>query len=380
MSKKNKLHIYIHFPFCTEKCFYCDFFSIVSGDRQACIEAIQMDLAAETEKFRSLDMGSIYIGGGTPSLLDIGDLARLIQAAGGGANLHDCEISMEMNPAANQEEGLRERLTACRDLGINRLSIGIQSFSDIDLKNMGRIHSVRDAVNTFHAVRQSGFENINIDLMFGLPAMSLDRFSKTIDIALALSPDHISAYCLSIPEGSELQRRIAARLLPPPDEDAARRQYDELQTRLADRYIHYEISNWARPGQECRHNMNTWQYGQYAGVGPSACGFFGNRRYRKTANVSLYSERIAAGGDGVEWEERLSAIESCREAFMLGLRTRAGVDLDELNAGFDINFDERYAKQIEAGCQGTFLRFSGRQLSIVPEYYFVSSAIIREFF
>lgn len=319
--------IYIHVPFCRSFCIYCDFFSELCHKRDEeklfsdWSDAIRQEAKARTEEIRASIMAgapdSIYIGGGTPSLLPISVLKGVIEALPAGAGNE--EFTIEVNPDDILRKG-RDYVAALREIGVGRVSMGVQSFDDGILRWMRRRHDRNGAFEAYNILQGSGVENISIDLMFGIPDLSDKMWSESIDCALGLRPEHISAYQLSIEDGSDLAKLIATGKIAEALEEQCRRQYELLCERLSSAgYHHYEISNWALPGFEAVHNSAYWKRLPYVGLGAGAHSF----RYSNGQEIrSWNSEDIA---DYTSSSEVLSKDEIREEKIMLGLRTARGI-------------------------------------------------------
>jgi oxygen-independent coproporphyrinogen-3 oxidase len=273
------LSLYIHIPFCVKKCFYCGFYSTpyTALNADIFIDALRLEAAGLAGTYSEREFGSLYLGGGTPTVLSSHQLTAVISVARSHFTMApDAEVTVEANP----QSGSEPLLLALRKAGVNRLSIGVQSFSDRLLATLGRPHHAAQAGAVFQSARRCGFENVGIDLMYGIPGQTADDWSRTLDQAISLRPDHVSAYSLSLDEGSDYQQKAAAGLLHMPDDDAVADFYDTGVERLtAAGFLHYEISNFAQRGFECRHNLNYWRRGEYLGLGPGAWSFVAARRF-----------------------------------------------------------------------------------------------------
>lgn len=310
--------LYIHIPFCKRRCLYCDFFSTTLLQRQeeyleAVIKEIHSRRGEAGEPIRT-----VYIGGGTPSTLRAEDVSKLLKAAG-AADAE--EITMELNPG----DATREYFLRLRETGINRLSIGIQSFQDSLLHLVGRRHDARQAIEAVRMAQEAGFRNISIDLMYALPTQTMDMWKADIETALSLNVQHISSYGLMYEEGTELTRRRDAGELEPVDEDTEMAMYDYLCARLKDAgLVHYEVSNFALPGHEALHNSSYWNGTPYVGVGAGAHSYIGCVRSWNPDDLDAYIQGIA-NSTLVRESETLSDEDRYNERVMLGLRTNRGI-------------------------------------------------------
>lgn len=321
------LSLYIHIPFCVRKCHYCGFYSTLYSrqDADEYISALRTEAEAYKAKFSNQTFESVYIGGGTPTVLSPDQLADLIAIIKVHFNIsRDAEWSLEANPNSISAGNLR----LLNEQGVNRVSVGVQSFSDDLLKFLGRLHTGDEAVDAFQYARSAGFKNIGMDLIYGIPGQTEARWHETLKKAVELKPEHISAYCLSIDEGSQFEERADSCMFALPDDESVAVQYQLTLNELGKAgYEQYEISNFALPGFACRHNLNYWQRGQYLGLGPGSWSFIDGRRYHTISDLREYCIRLNSGSSAVEEEEVVDPWQAATESVMLGLRTSRGLDL-----------------------------------------------------
>jgi oxygen-independent coproporphyrinogen-3 oxidase len=349
--------LYIHIPFCTAKCGYCDFNSYAGHDHlvPSYTDALIKEASLWERTLRGRRVETIFFGGGTPSLTPAADLARILASIRSIMQVDaDAEVSLESNPGSVTIEYLRE----LRAIGLNRLSIGVQSFSDDELRALDRIHSGDDARAAFAAAREAGFDNVNLDFIYGLPEQPPERWQSTLEEALALAPEHLSLYALTVEEGTPLARDVARGRTPAPDGDAQADQYEWTQERMAAAgFEHYEISNWARPGRRCRHNLVYWQNREYLGLGAGAHSFLNGTRFSTVLLPNRYIElvdesavpnaegvrtmRHLAGGEQVTTETKMA------DTLILGLRLSEGVDLCAFERQFGRTVDELHGPVLE---------------------------------
>jgi oxygen-independent coproporphyrinogen-3 oxidase len=349
--------VYVHVPFCTAKCHYCDFNSYAGLDRlfgtyveAACREIRELPQRLPADRGAcappvELAAGTINFGGGTPSLLEPEALARVLAAIRDRFVVApDTEISLEANPGTVVEA----RLAALRQLGVNRLSLGVQSFDRDLLADLGRIHSAEQAGQARLAARDAGFDNVNLDFIYGLPRQSLATWSETLDRAIELRPEHLSLYALTVEPGTLFFRRQERGDLPLPDEDLVADMYDLASERLeAAGYEQYEISNWSLGRRfQCQHNLGYWRNLEYLGIGPGAHSWFGGVRYVDLPSPVQWAKAITAGGSPVASAERVPIEVELGETLMLGLRLAEGVDFDEISRRFGIDARFRFAAVI----------------------------------
>ena len=306
--------LYVHIPFCKKRCLYCDFFSTTLLERRAeYVEALLAEIQARKNETGE-PIRTIYLGGGTPSTLEPQDIQRLLEAV--GTNEAE-EITMELNPG----DAIPEYLRQLREAGINRLSIGIQSFKDHLLELIGRRHNATQAIDAVHMAQEAGFDNISIDLMYALPTQTINQWIADIEIALHLGIQHISCYGLMYEEGTVLTRRMEAGELEAIDEDTENAMYDYLCKRLKESgFVHYEVSNFALPGYEAKHNCSYWNGTPYIGIGAGAHSYVGKVRSWNASDVEAYIQ-----GTAKREQETLTDKDIYNERIMLGLRTNKGV-------------------------------------------------------
>ncbi|MDE2746822.1 MAG: radical SAM family heme chaperone HemW [Chloroflexota bacterium] len=334
------LGLYIHVPFCTVKCSYCDFNSYAGiDDMQAEWEAAALtELSLWAPRLRGREVSTVFIGGGTPSLLPGESIERILDAVRSGLNLSsDAEITLEANP----ESVHPERLQLYRAAGVNRISMGVQSLDSDELVFLDRIHSAERAEAAFAEIRSAGFDNVNLDLIYGLPGQSLASWRSTLDQVLKWSgngPDHISCYALTVEEGTPLATRVAAGRVVEANPDHVAEIADWTADRLAAAgYQQYETSNYARDGLSCRHNLIYWRNQEYAAIGPGAHGFFNGVRYHVVRSPKAYVDRLrdpeqdVLGVQGlpspaIAGAERVSELENVIDTLTSGLRLMEGVD------------------------------------------------------
>jgi oxygen-independent coproporphyrinogen-3 oxidase len=339
--------IYIHIPFCRARCSYCDF---ATGPYDAPLaERYVRAIAAEIKGFQSdespTEVDTVYFGGGTPSLLAPAQASAILEAVRERFRVRaDAEVTMEMNPGTLTLDALRE----FRGLGINRASFGAQTFDDAELKRLGRTHTAADVRRTFALLREAGFTNISFDLIAGLPAQTLPSWSRNLEEALALRPEHLSFYILEVHEGTPLAEQIRRGAQPRPDDDLAAEMYRMMLERARGAgYEHYEISNLCLPGYESRHNTKYWTNDAVYGFGCSAHSYDGRRtRWSNERDAARYTELIEAGHTPVVETIALDKRAARAETIFLGLRLMRGVNLAEYRARFGADLRDEYAADL----------------------------------
>jgi len=320
--------LYIHVPFCRSKCPYCGFYSIPSVlPVPAWSSAIEKEILLYRGRFGRFD--TVYLGGGTPTFLDDPTLSRLTNHVFTHLVIDpNAEFTIEANPC----DLSREKARRLRDLGINRVNLGVQSFDDRTLAFLGRRHTGADAEKALKRLRRVGFDNVGVDLIYGLPGQTQDGWKETLDRALAYQPEHISCYELTLEKGTVFERRHAEGSLRPVNEEEGRACFLAAARILGSAgYLHYEVSNYARTEAHCsRHNRKYWEHVPYLGLGPSAHSFDGRDRWWNVRSIRRYASLLDAGLAPVEGRETLTAEQMRLESLALGFRTRRGVDLKEV--------------------------------------------------
>jgi|SRR5208283_679157 len=321
-------YLYIHIPFCIAKCYYCDFYSIPvarsgAGEIKKYAEALLDEMSLRRDI--AGDLLTVYMGGGTPTLFSAAEVAAILSGAREIFSIvPGAEISIEANPGTITDR----QLAALREAGINRISIGIQSLSGSELCTLGRSHNVEDALSAVKSARQAGFDNISLDLIYGIPGQNMDVWLDTMSRALELSPEHISAYELTPEENTILHTRLTDGYYELPDEELViEMYYAAVSTMKSDGYLHYEISNFAKPGYECIHNLNYWNRGEYVGIGAGAHSFFNSRRTGNKRDVSYYLEAVKSASLPLDEEINVTEQDVFIEMIFLGLRKTEGINL-----------------------------------------------------
>lgn len=333
--------LYIHIPYCSQKCIYCDFYSVATRkSKKEYLQALVKEMQ-NRKSYLSNPIRTLYFGGGTPTNLDFDEMILVFDSLKSSFDLTKCEeITMEANP----EHLNADYLDFLRRKGVNRLSIGIQSFKDSDLKTLCRKHDSTQAIKAFQDARKAGFENISIDLMFNLPNQTSRAWEENLNKALELSPEHISCYSLTVEEGTILDKLVKKGKLSLPDEDEMLRQFDlTMQVLQQEGYEHYEVSNYCKPNMRSRHNTSYWQGEEYLGLGASAHSFNCKSRSWNPANIETYVRNITLE---IEPEsETLSIEDRYNEYIMLSLRTAEGTEREHIAKHFP-QFLSHYDKQL----------------------------------
>lgn len=377
-----KLSIYIHIPFCVKKCLYCDFLSFPADEakREQYVKALMNEIDTEAEKYREYTVDTVFFGGGTPSLLTGSQMKRIMERLKSSfAFVNEPEITTEMNPGTASYK----RLAEYRDAGINRLSIGTQSVCDKELMLLGRIHTAEDFFRTYEDAVKAGFSNINVDIMSALPGQSMEQYRHTLQAVAKLEPQHISAYSLIIEEGTPFYdyygdgKGEAAAKLPSEDEERGMYEYTE-QFLLKKGYHRYEISNYARNGRECRHNIAYWKRYDYAGFGVGAASMINNVRWKNISDMETYIIRTARKEEVRENIEPLCLQEQMEEFMFLGLRLTQGVSAEEFNCIFGKKVKEVYGDTIKRLC-GHGLITADSTICLTPYGRDISNYVMAQF-
>ncbi|MBW2165384.1 MAG: radical SAM family heme chaperone HemW [Deltaproteobacteria bacterium] len=337
--------IYIHIPFCIKKCPYCDFYSITDQSlKQPFVEALIREMQMVSS--HPLVCDTLYFGGGTPSVLKPENIGRIIENAYELFNIStDTEITIEVNPGTVTTE----KLKGYQGVGINRINIGVQSFNDEFLDFLGRIHSTNDANRTIKWARKAGFDNIGIDLIYGIPGQTKKTWLSDLQRAIEFEPEHLSCYMLTYEKGTPLDReRRQGRFKPVADSLLSELFETTIEYLTAHSYVQYEISNFAKNASKIsRHNMKYWSFSPYMGFGPSAHSFIEPRRYWNCRSVKKYIENIKEGRVAIEEKEILSKEQRMMEMVYLGLRKTEGIDIDAIDENLGINFRQIFTEKIK---------------------------------
>jgi oxygen-independent coproporphyrinogen III oxidase len=371
------LGLYVHIPFCSAICNYCNFNrglfdagqktryvdALIREIEQAGLKACATRDVAETlRSARRSAADTIYFGGGTPSLLDPADVARIIAACRGAFDVaSDAEVTLEANPESVDVA----KLVALREAGVNRLSFGVQSFRDTELRRLSRLHDASRARAALHEARAAGFDNVSLDLMMWLPEQRVDQWLSNVDAAIECDPDHMSLYLLEVYPNAPLKDDMArARWSQAPDDDAATMYATAMERLEAAGYEQYEISNVAKPGSASRHNLKYWTDGEWMGFGCGAHGTAGGVRTKNVAAVDDYIERIASGQTVISEARRLDAAECLGDALFMGLRLTRGIDLDVVRQRYGVDVWERYRDDLTRFIDAGLLRYDTHRLAL----------------
>lgn len=389
MKTKN-IGIYIHIPFCKRKCEYCDFKSYAGKEElvDEYIKWLKYEVKEVGEGNRldyenNLDklaiVKTIYIGGGTPSLIDSKYINEILEVVKQNYTLeNDLEITIEVNPGTVNQEKLEQY----KKSGINRLSIGLQSTHDRLLKKLGRIHNYEEFLNTFKLARKVGFENINVDLMLGLPEQSIEDLKESVEEVIKLNPEHISVYSLIVEEGTPFYKKLEENQLELPKEEIERKMYWTVKQELEKAgYIHYEISNFAKAGFESKHNLSCWNQEEYIGFGTSAHSYTNNVRYSNIDSMEEYIDNFKkeSEADNFVFHEKQNEDSKMKEFMMLGLRKIEGVSIKEFKNRFTLNPIFVYRKELEKLVTEELIEIDGDKIKLTNKGLDLANLVWEEF-
>ncbi|MBI4214243.1 MAG: radical SAM family heme chaperone HemW [Chloroflexi bacterium] len=366
--------IYIHWPWCAAICPYCDFDKQATDFRlaDAYIGALIAHLHAESSRA----VHSIYLGGGTPSLLRPDRLRHIIEACRAQMDvLPDCEVTLEANPS----DIVPHKVEAYLQAGVNRISLGVQSLVDEELRFLGRRHDAAKAVRAALAVRETGCENLSLDLMYGLPGQSEADLQRSLDGLIDLDPAHLSCYALTLEDDTPMGDDVAAGVLKLPEDEVVAASYELIQSRLARTSLdQYELSNWARAGRQAIHNLTYWRNGEWLGLGAGAAGSIAGLSYKRHPLVTGYIASAARGDPAYGWEEPWTRESQMRDTVMLGLRLAEGVSDRDFRDRFGCTLTDYCTDRLDDLVAAGVLIWKGDRLALAPSRYFVSNAVIAD--
>lgn len=385
-----KIGLYIHIPFCKQKCEYCDFKSYAGKEKliSEYINWLKVELA-EVGQGNKLDyengrddlavINTIYIGGGTPSILESNQIQEIMETIKHNYQIEEnAEVTIEINPGTVDEK----KLKTYKESGINRISIGLQSIHDRLLKTLGRIHTYEDFLKTYNLARKLGFKNINVDLMLGLPSQSIHDLEDSIKEIITLSPEHISVYSLIIEEGTPFEKKLLGNEIELPDEELEREMYWKTKEMLQKAgYIHYEISNFAKKGYESKHNMNCWNQEEYIGIGVAAHSYTNSVRYSNIDGIEEYIENYKTGdiSNNFIFHEKQDKNAKMKEFMMLGLRKINGVSINKFKNKFTENPIYLFRKELEKLVNEELVEIDGDVIKLTNKGLDLANLVWEEF-
>ena len=383
-----ELGIYIHIPFCKQKCYYCDFVSF--SNKEEYIEKYVETLKREIDSYdlSNYNITTIYIGGGTPSRIPSEKIQEILEKirqkiSGNQIKWEDIEITIELNPGTVDEEKIKKY----KEIGINRLSIGLQSTNNKLLKEIGRIHTFEDFKDTYNTVKKVGFENINVDLMIGLPNQTISDVKESLNEIIKLNPTHVSVYSLIVEENTKMEKLINNKELQLPDEELERQMYWYVKNTLElNGYNHYEISNFAKKGKESKHNLNCWEQKEYIGLGLAAYSYLNGIRYGNTSDIEKYinvrdflnSSELEESG--IRIVDEVQSLEDKRKEYMLlGLRKIDGVSIQNFKEKFVENPIFLFRKELEKLVNEKLITIDGDSIKLTNKGLDLANIVWEEF-
>ena len=383
-----EMELYIHVPFCIKKCAYCDFLSAPAGEeeRQRYVETMIKEIQGYRKKYQEYCVTTIFVGGGTPSVLSGEQIKEVFNALRASFVIDaQAEITIEVNPGTVTEE----KVEAWMQAGVNRISIGLQSVNDEELQMLGRMHTYKDFLNTYHLLRDKGFNNLNIDLISAIPGQTLESWKKTLSTVAELEPEHISAYSLIVEEGTPFYTiygeggadgNLESVVQPLPDEETERFIYEETEMILQKYgYDRYEISNYAKPGYACRHNEGYWRRVNYLGVGLGASSLIENQRFRNFSTYDTYMDAIQNQKLFHEEVKSLSVTDEMEEFMFLGLRMMSGISREEFQKKFGKKIETVYEKQIQQLKKDGLIEFVENRIRLTKRGIDISNYVFEQF-
>ena len=371
--------IYIHIPFCERKCVYCDFYSVTDRSFQnAFVESLLIEIEQNAHLGKNDIFDTIYLGGGTPSLLSIDELSLIFEKIYSFYKISaDVEVTIEVNPGTVD----LLKLGAYKKTGINRLSIGVQSFNDNDLRFLGRIHNAKQAREAITSARAAGYDNISIDLISALPGQTIENWINNLRELLKYHPEHISAYTLIIEDGTPLHEKVLNEIVTAKSTDEEAEFFEKTIDTLKNYgYLHYEISSFSKNEKYIsRHNFKYWNHSNYIGFGPSAHSFWNKRRYKNVVSLTEYIKNISSAESAEIFSENLDNTTLEFEYIFLNLRTFSGVDFDDFNKRFGHNFNESYNSAIKRLIANGFAEIDNRYFRLTKNGLMLSDEILPDF-
>ncbi len=380
---KRELEIYIHIPFCVRKCAYCDFLSGPAGNEtiELYVEKLIEEICAHgvCDSNGKKIVTTIFFGGGTPSVLSGEQMQRIMSAI---QDVFVVDVNAEISMEANPGTVTKEKLESYKQAGINRISFGLQSANNEELKLLGRIHTWEEFLESFQLARESGFDNINVDLISAIPKQTVESWESSVSQVISLNPEHISAYSLIIEEGTPFFEQYGegteGESLLPSEEDE-REMYHRTEELLEEAGYHrYEISNYAKAGRECQHNLGYWERKNYLGIGLGASGLIDNVRYQNTDDLEYYIQHASKLSKIQEDREVLSRTEQMEEFIFLGLRKMQGISVKEFENVFDNSLEECYGEGIRRMCDEKLLTMEDGFLKLTKKGIDISNYVFAE--
>lgn len=385
---KKEIGIYVHIPFCIRKCYYCDFVSFTNQEEniEKYIEAVIKEI--ESYELEEYNVTTIYIGGGTPSSIESRYIEKILhkikeKIINNETKFNDIEITIEINPGTID----RKKLQDYEKMGINRLSIGLQSTNNEILKNIGRIHTYEEFLEGYILARSIGFDNINVDLMIGLPNQTIEKIKDSVEKVINLEPEHISVYSLIVEEGTKIENLLNMNKITLPEEELERNMYWYVKNKLElNGYIHYEISNFAKENKQSKHNVNCWEQKEYIGIGTAAYSYLNNIRYGNTSNIQKYIEtqdfksKKEVEKNKIRIIDEVQTLEDKKKEYMLlSLRKIEGVSIKKFKEKYVENPIFLYRKQLEKLVNENLLTIDGDNIKLTNKGLDLANLVWEEF-
>ena len=373
------LGLYIHIPFCVTKCKYCDFnsFKIDLNEKIKYLNYLGEEMKLYKEEIKNREIDSVFVGGGTPSILNENEINILFEKIKENFNIKsNAEITMECNPGTLT----LNKLKVMKKSGVNRLIIGLQAVQNHHLKYIGRIHTFEEFEKNYHDAKQMGFDNINIDLMYALPNQSREDWMESLEKVVKLNPTHISAYSLILEENTELFKMYERDEFNLLDENTDIEMYEYTIDYLKSHgYNQYEISNYAKDNFECKHNVLYWKCEEYVGIGASASGYFNGIRYNNICELDNYEKMILEGEKPIEWEEKLSIKDEIEESIFLGLRMNEGIQISDFKEKYNFDFEKEFKNEIEKLSKMELIEIDNNLMKLTQKGREISNSVFVEF-
>ncbi len=374
------LGLYIHIPFCESKCFYCDFNSYKmksENEKKKYIDNLIKEMDFYKEDFNKKEFTSIFLGGGTPSILDKEEIKIIFDEVYKRFKIkEDAEITIECNP----ETLNKEKLISFKECGVNRLSIGLQSTQNKNLEYIGRVHTYETFEKHYFEAREVGFKNINIDLMYSLPNQTFEEFKESLEKIISLNPSHISAYSLILEENTRMFKMYENEEFELNEDELDIKIYNHtIKTLNENGYNHYEISNYAKEGYECMHNINYWKCDNYLGLGAGASGYIGNLRYKNVEKINDYNKLIESLEKPILESEVLSFEDEIEENIIMNLRMNKGINIINFNKKFDTDFTKRYSIVLEKLKNENLIMEKNNHIFFTQKGREISNTVLLEF-
>jgi oxygen-independent coproporphyrinogen-3 oxidase len=374
-----KLGLYVHIPFCERKCNYCDFYSLVKTNEieDRYVHALLYEIKSYKDRCSDYEVDTVFIGGGTPSYLKSENIKLIMQEINNTFLLsNDCEITIEANPNSID----KDKALQYKSCGINRISLGIQSLDDNILKFMGRLHDSDEAINAIRAIKEAGINNINVDIMFGIPSQTIDNIINSLSRVIKEDIEHISFYSLKLEEGTPMYSMEKKGLIKTLDDDDEREMYYAGRGFMEDNgYTQYEISNFSKASYECKHNIKYWTGGEYIGFGPFAHSCFEDKRYNNISDINIYCNNINNSQKYRQLNEILNKESKMFEYIMLGLRMNKGISIDDFDNKFEINFLEIYKNQVKKLLENNLITLDKSTVKLSKRGMDISNYVFEEF-